>query len=200
MDATRPKSVARGLTPEEVFSSVEPPLALGSCLLKIPEIAGLVQEALTHFEGDRYFLSNWCIMPNHVHIVVSPLGQHRLSAIIHSWKSYTSHQINKKLGRKGSVWEAESFDHLIRSAQALEHLMNYTESNPVAAGLCRCPADWPFSSAGTGFKPSPSIQIVNPRETPFSPIRDRGELPHLHKESGTYFITFRLADAVVYKR
>jgi len=184
-------------TPGDIFSSTDPPLTLGSCILKNPEAANLVQDSLTFFEGERYFLSAWCIMPNHVHIVASPLGEYQLSNILHSWKSYSAHQINKKLNMKGPVWERESFNHLIRSANALGQFISYTINNPVVAGFCLKPEDWPFSSRGVGFKQSRLVQIINPRETPYSPVNSRGELPHLHKEGGTYFITFRLIDAVI---
>ena len=66
----------------------------------------------------------------------------------------------------------------------------------MAAGLCATPRDWPFSSCGAGFQPAEELQFIDPRKTPFAPIKGRGELPHLHKEGGTYFVTFRLLDAV----
>jgi hypothetical protein len=67
----------------------------------------------------------------------------------------------------------------------------------VLAGLCHAPQDGPFSSCGAGFQPASNLEFVDPRKTPFSELRSRGELPHLAKEGGTYFVTFRLADAVV---
>ncbi len=191
------ENVKRVLSPEEIFLSIEPPLISGSCLLKDPQLADLVQQSLIHFEGERYFLSAWCVMPNHVHVVVSPLGRHLISKILHSWKSYTAHEINRRLEGSGPVWERESFDHIIRTADHLSRFISYIENNPVAAGFCATPQDWPFSSAGCAFQNSPYLQIINPRQTPFAPVRSRGELPHLHKESGTYFVTFRLADTIL---
>ncbi|HEY3244903.1 MAG TPA: hypothetical protein VGM03_16300, partial [Phycisphaerae bacterium] len=71
----------------------------------------------------------------------------------------------------------------------------HIEDNPVKAGLCDAPEDWPFSSCGAGFQPAP-IDFLDPRTTPFAPLRGRGELPHLYKEGATYFVTFCLYDAV----
>jgi hypothetical protein len=95
----------------------------------------------------------------------------------------------------GSLWERESFDHLIRRPEHVEHFIAYTENNPVVAGLCAKPADWPFSSCGTGFQHA-IADFRAPREAPFVQPRSRGELPHLHKAGGTYFVTWRLFDAL----
>ena len=102
---------------------------------------------MLHFQGDRYALSAWCVMPNHAHAVLTPYSSYGLSEILHSWKSYSAHQINKILGRNGKLWEEESFDHLVRNERAFEQFVAYTENNPVAAGLCDCPELWLFSSA-----------------------------------------------------
>jgi REP element-mobilizing transposase RayT len=126
-------------TPREIAQQSEPRLRSGACLLKHPEAAEIVWNALRHFDGQRYRLHAWCIMPNHVHVVVSPLGDHGLPEILHSWKSFTAHAINQALGRKGEVWERESFDHLIRSADAVDRFISYTQNNPVEAGLCEHP-------------------------------------------------------------
>lgn len=132
--------------PEALIDLFDPPLQLGSCLLGRPEIARIIEHSLQFFDKERYELVAWCIMPNHVHVIVAPLSHH-LSDILHAWKSFTSHSVNKMLGRSGTLWERESFDHLIRSMRSLDRLITYTEANPVAAGLCPAPEDWPYSSA-----------------------------------------------------
>jgi REP element-mobilizing transposase RayT len=73
-----------------------------------------VADALRHFDGERYRLVAWCVMPNHVHAVVQPAAGHVLEEIVHSWKSFTAHQANKLLGRTGPFWMAEAYDHLVR--------------------------------------------------------------------------------------
>jgi len=121
--------------------------SIGNCILLQREVASIVESAVQHFQGDRYALSAWCVMPNHVHAVVTPYSGNTLSAILHSWKSYSAHGINKRLQRKGRVWEPESFDHLVRNERAFGQFVEYTENNPAAAGLCDRPEKWPFSSA-----------------------------------------------------
>ncbi len=131
----------------EIARASEPPLDLGSCVLRRASIAALVQNALLHFDGPRYQLAAWCVMPNHTHAAYTALGEHTPRDIHHSWKSYTANRINRMLGRRGALWERESFDHLIRSVEHYEAYVAYIEQNPVAAGLCARPEDWPFSSA-----------------------------------------------------
>lgn len=72
----------------------------GDCLLKDSPFAEIVQNALKHFSGERYELVAWAIMPNHVHAIVKPLASHDLPAIVHSWKSFTSKEINSLLGAR----------------------------------------------------------------------------------------------------
>jgi REP element-mobilizing transposase RayT len=113
----------------------------GSCLLRQANVAQIVKNALAYFNGERYDILAWCIMPNHVHVVVCPRPSHELPTILHSWKSFTSNQINKLMGRSGPLWQAEYFDHLIRDADDLERSIRYVLENPRSAGLC----DWPWS-------------------------------------------------------
>ncbi len=103
----------------------------GECILAHPEIQSIVTNALKHFDGIRYHLDpHFVVMPNHVHVLVTPLGEHSLSGIVHSWKSFTAHQINKLLGRSGTVWQKEYFDHIVRSPEHLERFRQYIRDNP----------------------------------------------------------------------
>jgi REP element-mobilizing transposase RayT len=107
----------------------------GECWLKDSKLATVVAEALRHFDGDRYTLGEFVIMPNHVHVLVTPLGEHKLTDILHSWKSYTAHEINHVLHRTGNVWQDESFDHIVRDERALLQFTQYIAANPSLAGL-----------------------------------------------------------------
>ena len=107
----------------------------GECWMNQPVIADLVENALKYFNGSRYELLAWCVMPNHVHVVVQSFLDYELSSILHSWKSYSAHQANKLLSRTGEFWQPEPYDHLIRDEEDLEHSIEYVLSNPAAAGL-----------------------------------------------------------------
>ncbi|HXI61595.1 MAG TPA: transposase, partial [Pyrinomonadaceae bacterium] len=89
----------------------------GACHLKDPRVADVVQQSLLFFDGDRYKLSAWVVMPNHVHALLTPLGNQLLSRILHSLKSYTSNEANRILGIEGKFWQQESFDRYIRNSR-----------------------------------------------------------------------------------
>jgi REP element-mobilizing transposase RayT len=118
----------------------------GECLLSQPQIAALVEDALLHFDQQRYRLLAWCVMPNHVHALIETVAGWPLGEILHSWKSFTSHEMNKALGRRGERWQKEYLDRYIRNAQHFEAAIRYIEENPVNAGLVRIKAEWPWSS------------------------------------------------------
>jgi len=119
----------------------------GSCLLRDPQAADIVQNNWLRFDGERYQLHAWVVMPNHTHILFTPAPGWDLSRIAHTWKSYTAHAINKLLGRSGKLWQDEPFDRYIRDERHFANAVAYIENNPVKAGLCDRPEDWPWSSA-----------------------------------------------------
>lgn len=102
----------------------------GACILSKPEISRVVADTLTHFDGKRYALDEWVIMPNHVHALVTPLPGLELKDILHSWKSYSAHAINKISGQKGAVWKHESYNHIIRDQEELLRIRKYIRNNP----------------------------------------------------------------------
>jgi REP element-mobilizing transposase RayT len=114
----------------------------GACHLGRPEVARLVGEALQHFDGDRYRLFAWCVMPNHVHVVCDFLGHHGLDDVLHSWKSFTSKKANRILERQGRFWAREYYDHLIRDEDEFYRTLRYVRENPAAAGLEQWPWVW----------------------------------------------------------
>ena len=74
-------------------------------------------------------------MPNHVHALVKPLGEHKISDILHSWKSYTANEINKHENLSGKLWMRESYDHIVRNEGSLNCIRHYINQNPVKAGI-----------------------------------------------------------------
>jgi len=119
----------------------------GKCHLRDPRVAELVQDSLMFFDGVRYRLSAWVVMPNHVHLLLTPGENQDLSAILQSLKSYTANEANKLVGRAGQFWQTESFDRWIRDADHFAKVVTYIENNPVKARLCKRSEDWRFSSA-----------------------------------------------------
>jgi len=120
----------------------------GACYLRDERIARLAQDALKHFDGERYRLIAWCIMPNHVHVLIQMMNE-PLADIVRSWKSYTAHEANKLLGRKGAFWMPDYFDRYIRDEEHFRATVEYILQNSVTAGLVDAMEKWPWS----GFIP-----------------------------------------------
>lgn len=120
----------------------------GACLLRDDRVASIVEEAILHFDGKRYRIIAWCVMPTHVHVIVELWENFSLNQILHSWKSYTAHQLNKALNRSGTFWFREYHDRYIRNDQHLADAVEYVENNPVKAGLVRTKQQWKWSSFG----------------------------------------------------
>ena len=74
-------------------------------------------------------------MPNHVHALVKPLEEHKISDILHSWKSYTANEINKRESCSGELWMRESYNHIVRNEDSLNYIRRYINQNPAKAGI-----------------------------------------------------------------
>ena len=104
----------------------------GECLLRAPEARRAVEEAVRHFDGVRYALHAFVVMPNHVHVLFTPAQDVSLSKILHSWKSFSAKAVNGALGRAGTVWEKESWDRFIRNRRHFGRTLDYIRANPGA--------------------------------------------------------------------
>jgi putative transposase len=119
----------------------------GACMLCKPQNASIVQDAMTHFDGERYRLVAWVVMPNHVHALIEQVDGYQLGDIVKSWKSFSAHAINRREGKSGPIWAADYFDRYIRNEEHYANARFYIESNPVKAKLAASASAWPFSSA-----------------------------------------------------
>jgi REP element-mobilizing transposase RayT len=125
----------------------------GECHLKRKEITAAVLEAILRFEGERFELGAWCLMPNHVHLILKPHAGHQLSEILQGMKSASAKAANAILGKTGAFWQKESYDHLIRDAGDYEKQRSYVLNNPEKAGL----VDWEFVGEGGSANRRPKI-------------------------------------------
>lgn len=136
----------------------------GACWLRQKECADSVANALHHFDDSiaseevpvgtgthqgqhRLRCGDFVVMPNHVHWLVKPESGSKLEDILRSIKQFSANQINRIVGRSGSVWQKESYDHLVRDREELTRIRGYIAANPGKAGLstreCRSYAvDW----------------------------------------------------------
>ena len=120
--------------------------------------ADIVREAIHYRDGKVYDLFAYCIMPNHVHMIVD-VGRNGIPTykdlplfrILQSLKRHTARQANKILNRCGTFWQDESYDHIIRDGKELERTIWYILMNPVSAGLIEDWKDWRWSYCKTGI-------------------------------------------------
>jgi putative transposase len=125
----------------------------GDCWLRKSEIATIVQDTLLYFDGERYRLLAWCLMPNHVHVVLEAGSNYAVGDVVRSWKSFSARQANRLIGRQGPLWHPDYFDRYMRNEEHLRSTIDYVERNPVAAGLVREAREWLWSSVRRRAEP-----------------------------------------------
>ena len=135
----------------------------GPLHLRNTGIARIVVEAIMYREHHgQYQLHSFVVMPNHVHLLVTPHAQ--VSKLMQSLKRHTAREGNQMLGLTGHrFWQEESYDRLVRDDREFNKIAKYIEMNPVNAGLAATPEDFPWSSAscGAGWKPAADWQSAH---------------------------------------
>ena len=139
---------------------------IGECHLRDARVAKIAEDAMLHFHNERYELLAWCVMPNHVHVLVD-VRMTPLWKIIQNWKVRVENQRRKLLlaerrapsrpvsngggnePRRCSAlqWQREYWDTFMRDETQEKTAIRYIENNPVKARLCDSKENWPFSSA-----------------------------------------------------
>jgi REP element-mobilizing transposase RayT len=114
----------------------------GSCIFREEANAAIVAGALQFFDGVRYQLHAWCVMPNHVHVMFYLKHGADLEWVLHSWKSYTAHEIGR-----GVIWQREYCDRIVRDARDFWSTRNYVLNNPFKAGL----RNWEWVGIGSSI-------------------------------------------------
>ncbi len=122
----------------------------GPFWLRDDRIAALVAQSLHYLDNQRYTLEAFCIMPNHVHCVFTPLTKsgetyYSIASIMHSLKRHTALHANRILGRRGDFWQHENYDHVVRDEREFNRIVAYILNNPVSAGLVSTPDEWRWS-------------------------------------------------------
>lgn len=104
----------------------------GGCALKDPEVRRIVTDAFLFFNEKRYILHALVVMPNHVHVLLTPAEGYDVITTIGNIKSFTATKINKLLGKSGDFWQRNSFDRMLRCADDFQAKMDYIIHNPDA--------------------------------------------------------------------
>lgn len=138
--------------------------------LSDPQIADRVCKALKFFDGERYNLLAWSVMPNHVHVLLTPHETFSLEGILKSWKTHTAKQANQILGKSGTFWQEEYYDHIVRDGHDLKNQVRYILKNPVNGNAS--PA-WTGSVFGIGTEcPDDGLELQVPATITLTPSYD----------------------------
>ena len=129
---------------------------IGPIYLKDSNIAKIVAESIMYHNGDWFDVEAYCIMPNHVHLVLTPCDvsdteDYSLTKIMHNIKRNSAYQANKFLGRTGAFWQHENYDHFARDEAELERIIKYVLYNPVKANLVKDYKDWKWTYCKYNF-------------------------------------------------
>jgi REP element-mobilizing transposase RayT len=103
---------------------------LGLCWLRDPRNSLIVEDTIRHFDGDRYALDAFVVMPNHVHLLVQPAEGILVNDLLRSWKTYSARIINQRMNCRGVFWMDEYFDHAVRRWRHMERFRQYIQNNP----------------------------------------------------------------------
>ena len=122
----------------------------GPVWLKDERIAEIVADSILYHDGDWFDVLAYCILPNHVHLVLIPyessdIADYSLTKIMHNIKRNSANHANKILGRTGAFWQHENYDHFARDEKELERIIKYVLYNPVEAGLTDDWSKWKWS-------------------------------------------------------
>ena len=107
----------------------------GACHFKSQKLAFELRDSFMRFQGSRYFLSCWVIMQNHCHMVIRPSAEWSLEDLLQGIKGASARQVNSAVGRKGALWQDESFDHIVRDEEHLWRVVQYIGRNLRKANL-----------------------------------------------------------------
>jgi putative transposase len=107
----------------------------GECQFREQRSCEDLRQRFERFQGERYFISCWAIMPNHCHALIRPAGAHDLEDLLGGMKAANSRAINKAIGAEGALWAQETHDRIVRDAEHLWRVVQYIGRNPKKAGL-----------------------------------------------------------------
>ncbi len=109
-----------------------------------PRARDIALECCVHNHERAYWLFCAVIMPDHVHMILRPYDQWTLPRVLRRVKGVSSRLINLSRHQRGPVWQAESFDRVLRSSEDARKKADYTCQNPVRAGLVSDAEDYPW--------------------------------------------------------
>jgi putative transposase len=157
----------------------------GETIFQVPENVEILIRTLLHYrERSAYLLHEFVVMPNHLHLLLTPSSTTSLEKSVQLIKGASSHEIHKLRGRRMEIWQQGFHDWTVRDASDWATKAQYIALNPVKAGRAQNPWDWPYSSASGKFvlDPMPSKYLASGAEAPIVPLSAPGLKPRPPKE------------------
>lgn len=151
-------------------------------IFQLTENAKILVQTLVHYRAQGiYLLHEFVVMPDHLHLILTPSHTTSLERAIGMIKGASSRHLHKERGHKMEIWQHGFHDWTIRDADDWRAKVEYVRMNPVRAKLAEIPQDWPYSSArGEFFLDSIPAKYLHPSseaEAPFSSSPTRGLKP-----------------------
>jgi putative transposase len=131
-------------------------------LLRNERWAKLLVDTLDHYRGKAYLLHEFAVMPDHVHVILTPLTS--LEKAMQFIKGGFSYRAKKELGSNLEVWQAGFQDHRIRDASDYRLHAIYVRQNPLRKGLCEVVEQYEYSSASGRYELDGVPQGLKPSE------------------------------------
>ena len=108
----------------------------GACLLARADCARAFRDCLLKFDGDRLHVGDFVIMPNHVHVLMTPMHDEALEDLLQHLKAAATRKINALTESPGQkLCQRSSFDHIVRDSEHLRKFQCYIADNPKKAGI-----------------------------------------------------------------
>ena len=124
----------------------------GRSLFQVTEVAEIMLNTLFHYrDSGAYLLHSFVIMPDHLHLLLTPGPETSLEKAMQLIKGRSSHRIHKERGGKMEIWQVGFHDWTIRDLDDWKAKAKYIQMNPVKARLCERVEDWVYSSANQKF-------------------------------------------------
>ena len=159
----------------------------GRSVFQVTQIAEILVETMTRYR-DRggYLLHEFVVMPNHLHVLLTPSSTASLEKSVQLIKGDSSHEIRKRCDRRIEIWQEGFYDWTIRDTNDWQSKVGYIRMNPVRAKLVEKPEQWPYSSASCLFKldvvPERYLPVASGAKAPLSPASTPGLKPRPPKE------------------
>ena len=158
----------------------------GVPIFQVGEVAEiLIRKMLEYRDKGSYLLHEFVVMPNHLHLLITPGASTSLEKAMQLIKGGGSHEIHRLRSSKGEIWQAGFHESRVRDAADYRNKRDYVYFNPVAAKLVEWPQAWSFGSAGGRYRVDPVPQRLKPQDNHSLDVGPKGPTPNIFVKATT---------------